>query len=89
VAKAAQIIAICCKLQNYIIDNCTNLDVPEQSGVDTDTVSEPQDQTIHLQDTCDTHIEQHRRRRDLESSVTRDELTEHIRVNGFRRPRFY
>jgi len=63
--------------------------VPEHSGMDNDGVSEPQDQTIHLQDRCDTNIEQHRRRRDLESSHIRDVLTEHIRVNGLRRPRFY
>jgi len=85
-AKSAQVIAVCCKLHNFIIDNSNNLDVPGHSGIDNESRNDQVDLNVHLQDQCDTYLDDHRRRRDLEHSDIRFALTENIRAQGLRRP---
>lgn len=89
VGKAAQIVAVCCKLHNFIIDHACIVNIPPRTQSDVDNSSDPIDQTVHLQDDCDTHNELHRRRRDLEHSKIREDQTELIRQEGLRRPALY
>jgi len=86
--KASRIVMVCCKLHNFIIDNSQTVTVPRQPPLQEDP-NNPIDQDIHLQDTCDTEIEYHDRRRDIEISVIRSALTKSIKDKGLERPPVY
>lgn len=88
-SKAAKIVAVCCKLHNFILDNTNTITVPNPSGLDNSCNNEPIDQDIHLQDTCHTEPEDGDRCRYREESDIRAEMTEAIREEGLQRPAVY
>lgn len=89
ISKSAKVVAVCCKLHNFIIDNSDTTAVPQPSGLDNSTNNEPVDTDLHLQDTCDTEEQDHDGKRSLGSSAIRDEFTEAIRAEGLERPAVY
>lgn len=84
--KNCKIVIVCCKLHNFIIEKGESLCVPPPSQFDVQLHSDNPEYEVHLQDRCDTELNIHRRRRDLESSTIRDELTNMIHHLGLRRP---
>jgi hypothetical protein len=82
VAKASQVVLVCCKLQNFIIDHNGRGTLP--FILSSDTGGELRE--IHLQDDCDSSEEIHRRRRDLELSSLWESFTEDTNALGFVRP---
>jgi DDE superfamily endonuclease len=88
VDKAAQIVLTCMKLHNFILDN-GELDIPLPCGVDTASHTQSPDYQVYEQDQADTQEALHRRRRDLESSEMRIELTAEIEDLGLARPAIF
>lgn len=89
VKKSAQIVSVCCKLHNYILDSGNVVNVPAPSEADNESSSDRPDGRVYLQDECDRDIDRHRRRRDLEQSGTRTLLTDRIKADGLHRPSVY
>eukprot|EP00171_Calliarthron_tuberculosum_P004660 IDg4660t1 len=89
VKKSAQVVSVCCKLHNYILDSYNVVNVPAPFGMDNESRAERADCTIYLQDECDTDIDRHRRRRDLEQSGNRTQMTNRIKEEGLHRPSVY
>ena len=81
------VIVVSCKLRNFIIDNCNDdMDVPPPSGLDNAHHTLPADIHVHLQDDCNLGEALHGRRRDLDSSNLRDDMTAEIESCARRRP---
>lgn len=85
--RAPKIVSVCCKLHNYIIDSGDASGPPPPCTDDWGSHTEPADMTVHPQDLCDLDEALHRRRRDLEGSVLRQDFTDEIEATGRRRPR--
>ena len=62
------------------------MDVPPPSGLDNAQHTLPADIHVYLQDECDLDMALHRRRRDLDSSHLRDDMTAEIESCARRRP---
>jgi DDE superfamily endonuclease len=92
--KAGIIVIVCMNLHNFIIETCelslvqagSALCVPDPSGIDNVGHRDAADMIVHLQDELDTDDVLHRRRRDLEVSVLREEFTRMIDDDGIVRP---
>lgn len=85
IKKWALVIVVCRKLHNTILETSGILNESEQSALDNIFRDETVDSTIHLQDTCDTQYEHHHRRRELEREAIRNELTNLLEAEVFRR----
>ena len=72
-----------CKLQNYIIDQNSDLEVPNPSHEDDLGHTCGSDRTVHIQDECD--LLNHRRRRDLDTSILRQHFINNIHNLALRR----
>ena len=70
-----KITGVCCKLHDFIIGKASVTSVSEKSRVDNEFHSHPENLRVYPQDSCDAHIELHRRHRFLESSSLRSDLT--------------
>jgi len=77
VGKAAKVVAVCCKLHNYIMDN-------SRSGADSEF-----NQGRDAQETCNTTVEDHVSETQVESCDIRNQFTDSIRAEGLHRPRIY
>lgn len=77
--KATQVVVVCCKLHNFIIDMTNSASIPNNEPGDVDGVT----MEVLTQDEC---VAVDRRRRDLEQSVTRQLFTEEILALGATRP---
>jgi hypothetical protein len=92
--KAGIIVIVCMKLHNFIIETFelslvqagSALCVPDPSGIDNVGHRDAADMIVHLQNGLDTDDVLHRRRRDLEVSVLREEFTRMIDDDGIVRP---
>lgn len=82
VSSVGQIVTLCCKLHNYIIDESNDISVPQPSDADTDRHY----LTVHPQGDCALDEELRRRRRDLEASDLRLSFTDEIRDLDLERP---
>ena len=82
--KSVRVVMVCCKLHNYIIDQNSDLEVPNPSHEDDQGHTCRPDRTVHLQDECD--LVDYRRRRDLDTSILRQHFTNNIHNLALRRP---
>lgn len=89
VGYAAQIVQVCAKLHNFIIDETNDTTVPGVWERDMRGFSPNDVQFVCLEDECDTDDARHRRRRDLEYSHMRTMFTNAIKDEGLCRPVIY
>jgi hypothetical protein len=85
VDKAGQIVLLCMKLHNFVLDS-GDMGIPAPCAADTSGHTHDPDYEVHEQDQADTQEALHRRRRDIESSALRAELTAEIKDLGLVRP---
>jgi DDE superfamily endonuclease len=88
VDKAAQIVLVCMKLHNFIVDD-GNIDIPLPGVIDFGSHTQSPDYRVHEQDQADANDALHRRRRDLEASELRSYQTEEIDDLGLSRPAIF
>jgi DDE superfamily endonuclease len=95
VDKAGQVVLLCIKLHNYIIQKAQESDcdtsareysVPDHSNMDDRGHRDQEDTRTYMQDEVDLNETQHRRRSDLEASSQRDGFTQLIMDSGLTRP---
>jgi hypothetical protein len=86
VAKSTLIIVVLAKLHNFIIENGRLPVVPRPSGIDSSSHVERAEMAVLLQDQLDNEDQLHRRRRDTETSILREIVSNKIEINGFRLP---
>jgi hypothetical protein len=93
--KAGQVVLLCIKLHNYIIQKAQESDcvtsareysVPGHSNMDDRGHRDQEDTRIYMPDEVDLYETQHRRRKDLEASSQRDRFTQLIMDSGLTRP---
>jgi DDE superfamily endonuclease len=87
VAKSTLIIVTLAKIHNFIIDSGGMLTVPRASDFDCASHREPAEMAVLLQYQLDTDEDLHKRRRDTETSILREILTDDIAHNALRRHR--
>lgn len=75
-----QVVVVCCKLHNFIMDNNGGLEAPAPSGWDANNHTEEADRQIRLQDECDLDESLHCRRRDLDADDFRHDFTAEIKA---------
>jgi hypothetical protein len=94
IGKTGITVIVCMKLHISIMESCTMslvnsgslLCVPDPSGLENVGHRDAADIKVYLQDELDTDDFFHRRRRDLEVSELREELTRIIEDVGLVRP---
>ena len=78
---------VCFKLHNFIMDQNSDLEVPNPSHADDHSHVGPPERVVHFQEEYDMVEQDHRRRRDLDTSRVREDFTTNIRNLALKRPK--
>jgi hypothetical protein len=88
VDKAGQIVLLCMKLHNFVLDG-GDMGIPPPCAADTASQTHDPDYEVPEKDQADTQEALHLRRRDIESSALRAELKAEIKYLELVRPALF